>query len=197
MIGPGLRGRERAGRYLRSGAARRTQGAPFAARRRSPQMRVAYAVALLAPAAFLGVVSRAGVGMSAAWLLLGAVGALVVRAPDSGLSVAVWLGLGIMWSAVPEPSWLVLPAAAVAVLGHCATAYLAGAPRDAVVESTLLRRWLGRIGVGFTVTCAVWVLAAAVGGAAIPGSVMLTTAVLAGVAVWALAVKGRDISPGR
>ena len=135
--------------------------------------------------------------MSAAWLLLGAVGALVVRAPDSGLSVAVWLGLGIMWSAVPEPCWLVLPAAAVAVLGHCATAYLAGAPRDAVVESTLLRRWLGRIGVVFTVTCAVWVLAAAVGGAAIPGSVMLTTAVLAGVAVWALAVKGRDISPGR
>ena len=135
--------RERAGRYLRSGAARRS-GSTRARRPRSGQLAIAYAVILLGPAAYLALLAATGSGLSTGWLALALVGLALVRSPDSVLPTLVWLALGALWCMVADTHWLVLPAAAVALLSHLATAYVVGAPPDATVDRALAGLWAGR-----------------------------------------------------
>ncbi len=181
---------ERAGRYLRSGGARRS-GSTRARRPRSNQMRVAYAVILLGPAAYLALLAATASGLSMGWVALALVGLVLVRSPDSVLSTLVWLTLGALWSMVTEPHWLVLPAAAVALLSHLATAYVAGAPPDATVDRALAGVWAGRTIVVLAITAGVWALGTVLSGRELAGSVALTTSVLVGMCGWALSVRGR------
>lgn len=190
----GALGRARAGRYLRSTAARRAQGVPRARRSRSSQMHLAYAVVRLAPAAYLALLAGTGAPLPAGSAVLALVGLLLGRHPDSVLSTGVWVVLGGLWFALAAPHGLVLLAAVVALLGHCATAYVAGAPSDAQVEPALLRRWAGRVLVVVAVTTAVWALAQLLSAANLPGSVALTTAALVGLGGWVLLVRGGDAS---
>ena len=116
----------------------------------------------------------------------------------SGRHLALWEYAAqmrlLLWFALAAPHGLVLLAAVVALLGHCATAYVAGAPSDAQVEPALLRRWAGRVLVVVAVTTAVWALAQLLSAANLPGSVALTTAALVGLGGWALLVRGGDAS---
>jgi hypothetical protein len=182
--------RERAGRYLRSGAARRS-GSTRARRPRSGQLAIAYAVILLGPAAYLALLAATGSGLSTGWLALALVGLALVRSPDSVLPTLVWLALGALWCMVADTHWLVLPAAAVALLSHLATAYVVGAPPDATVDRALAGLWAGRTVVVLAITVGVWALGTWVSGRQLAGSVALTTSVLFGICGWALSVRGR------
>lgn len=188
--GGGYIAREHAGRYLRSSAARRS-GATRARRQRSRHMTIAYAVILIGPAAYLALLAATAPGRSTGWVALALVGLVLVRSPDSVLSTLVWLTLGALWPIVAESHWLVLPAAAVALLSHLATAYVSGSPPDATVDRGLAGLWAGRTVVVLATTAGVWALGTVLSGRQITGSVALTTSVLVGICGWALSVRGR------
>lgn len=147
---------------------------------------VATATAVLAPGLVLLLV-HVGTGLlSTGWILLAAVaGWASVRWADTVVPLLGWLSLLALWAlAAPQPAWLAVPAAVVLLLGHSATAWLAGAPDDVRAEPALRRRWVGRLVAVAAVTVAVGALAPVAARLAAGGSVVLTTVVLVALAGW-------------
>lgn len=160
------------------------------------QVTLARTVVVLAPGAFLGMAHLAGGRLSPGWLLVAAVGLASARWPDSDVPLGCSALLGIAWLvAVPEFSWLVLPASFIGLAGHCACAFVAGAPDDAAVDRTLGRLWALRLGIVAAVTTGVAVLGYRVSAASRPGSVVFTALTLVAIGGWVL-VQSRPADPG-
>ena len=112
------------------------------------------------------------------------------------MPLASWSLLGMVWViAVTDFSWLVVPAALVALAAHAATAFIAAAPPDAAVDRALGLLWLRRVGTVSAATVLVALLARLLSAWSIPGSSVLTAITLAGVGAWLLVVGRGDPSP--
>jgi hypothetical protein len=123
----------------------------------------------------------AGGGNPLAWLGLVVLGALVVIQPHT-LAPGLFLGYAVAsWWATVAPAWhwALLPASLGLLVLHTAAALCASVPAQAPLPGTVLRRWLGRVGVVAAGTTAVWALSGlltlrrAEGLGAIPGIVGL------------------------
>ncbi len=152
-------------------------------------------VAGLAPGVFLLLTQLAAGVFAPAWSVLAVTGGVaVLRWPGSLVPLACWAGLWLVWAlTVGVLTWLVLPAAAVTLLGHCACAWLDGAPLDGSAEPALVRAWAGRLLVVVAVAAAVLVAGLAVGGLRLAGSVVLTMAAALAAGGWALLVSGTRV----
>jgi hypothetical protein len=160
------------------------------------QITVARTVVVLAPGAFLGIAHLAGGRLSPAWLLVAGLGLACARWPDTDVPLGGSAVLGIAWIvAVPGFSWLALPASFVGLAGHCACAFVAGAPDDAAVDRTLARLWAWRLAIVAAVTCVVAVLGCVVSVASPAGSVVFTALTLVAIGGWVL-VQNRLAGPG-
>lgn len=160
--------------------------------RRSLAGLLARMVALVAPAAYL-LVMQSGAKLDGSWVGLGLLGIAVARWPDSHVPQFVWGLLVVVWVVFgpPELGWA-FAGAAVALLGHTAAAFLAGAPGDVTPTRPLAWRWALRLVAVLAATAAVAVAEAAISGLAVGGWVALTTAVLLGLAGWFVLMRSRS-----
>jgi hypothetical protein len=157
---------------------------------------LARAVAGLAPMAFLLIVSVAGTSpLPAPSLLVGgsAAAVLVLRYPDSVVPTFVWGALGAVWLVeVGQLTWWATLAAAVTLLGHCATAFVAGAPPDAAVDRALAGLWAERVAGALAVTAGVAGCVTLVSALRLDGSIPLTVTALLGVTGWVALIRVRE-----
>jgi len=161
------------------------------------QVAVARGVVVVTPVAFIALAHGAGGRLSPGWLVVAAIGVACARWPDTSVPLVSWTLLGAVWFvAVPDFSWLVLPAALVGLGAHAATAFVAGAPPDAAVDATLGLLWVRRLATVSAAVVLVAVLARVLSAWDLPGSMVLTAITLAGVGVWLLVVgRGDPSSP--
>lgn len=164
--------------------------------RRSRQLQLARAVAAAMPLAFLGCAGLAGASVGPAWYLVAVAAAVVGPAsPDTAGPLLVWGLLALMWVAGgPLGVWWAVPAALAALLGHCATAYLAAAPPGLTTSVGVLLRWAVRLGVLAALTVAVAAGLVAAQAWQLPGSSAWTVVVLLATAAGLYAVRPRPVS---
>lgn len=91
-------------------------------------------------------------------------------------------------------AWWAVPAALAALLGHCATAYLAAAPPGLTTSARVLLRWAARLGVLAALTVAVAAGLVAAQAWQLAGSSAWTVVVLLATAAGLYAVRPRPVS---
>lgn len=155
----------------------------------------ARALAGLCPVAFAGCAWLAGATMGLPWYAVALAAVVAVGYADTGGPLLVWALLGLLWvTGVPAFSWWVLPAALAALLGHGATAYLAGAPPSIDAPRRLLRRWSARAVIVSGVTAAMAAAVTGVRSLELDGSTGWTVVVLVAVAAGLYAVRPQRVS---
>jgi hypothetical protein len=127
-------------------------------------------------------------------VVLVALTAYAATHPESWLVTLLLVGLVLEWLAtVPVPSslgqWLVLLVAAwCGLVVHLTASLAASLPGAAPIPAATVRRWLLRGATVGAVVVPVWALAAVSALQAVPGTVGLTYAALAGIGLLSLGV---------